>query len=86
MPIIAVLDKPLDIALDLKLDKNEVASAFSVPLQYLMDFAHYHVEMIHRQGQTFPVYFIPYQNHMIWGATAGILAQLQSHITNHNDI
>lgn len=83
MPIVAVYDKPLSIINDLIIDANEVASVFSVPLKYLMDLKHYHVEKVHRQGQTFPVYFIPYQNHMIWGATAGILAQLQAHIANN---
>lgn len=83
MPIVAIYDKPLDILSDLIIDANEVASVFSVPLEFLMDLNHYHVESIHRQGLTFPVYFLPYQNHMIWGATAGILAQLQAHIATH---
>jgi 8-oxo-dGTP pyrophosphatase MutT (NUDIX family) len=81
MPIVAIYDKPLSIENDLIIDSNEVASVFSVPLAFLMDMNHYHVENVHRQGLTFPVYFLPYQSHMIWGATAGILAQLQSHIT-----
>jgi len=81
LPIIAVYDKPLDILYDLVVDDNEVASVFSVPLEYLMNMKHYHVEKVYRRGQTFPVYFIPYQKHMIWGATAGILSQLQAHIS-----
>jgi len=83
LPIVAVYDKPLNIKYDLIIDANEVASVFSVPLKYLMDLKHYHVEKIHRKGQLFPVYFIPYKEHMIWGATAGILAQLQAHISTH---
>lgn len=83
MPIVAVYDKPLSLVNDLIIDANEVASVFSVPLEYLMDLKQYHVEMIRRQGQTYPVYFITYQDHMIWGATAGILAQLQAHIASH---
>lgn len=83
MPIVAIYDKPINIAGDLKIDANEVANVFSVPLAYLMDIKHYYVEMIHRHKSSFPVYFIPFEERMIWGATAGILAQLQKHITTH---
>jgi 8-oxo-dGTP pyrophosphatase MutT (NUDIX family) len=83
MPIVAIYDKPLDISTDLIVDPNEVANVFSVPLAYLMDTQHYYIEMVQRQKTNFPVYFIPYEQRMIWGATAGILAQLQKHMSIH---
>lgn len=83
LPIVAIYDKPIDIQNDLIIDPNEVANVFSVPLAHLMDIKHYYVEMVERQKTSFPVYFIPYQQRMIWGATAGMLAQLQQHITTH---
>ncbi|MFT4654939.1 MAG: 8-oxo-dGTP pyrophosphatase MutT (NUDIX family) [Kangiellaceae bacterium] len=83
MPIVAIYDKPLNINSDLIIDPNEVANVFSVPLAYLMDTQRYYVEMVQRQKKSFPVYFIPYEQRMIWGATAGILAQLQKHISTH---
>ena len=83
LPIVSIYDKPINITTDLEIDENEVANVFSVPLAYLMDFQHYYVEMVKRQESSFPVYFIPYQDRMIWGATAGILAQLQKHISTH---
>jgi 8-oxo-dGTP pyrophosphatase MutT (NUDIX family) len=83
MPIVAVYDKTIDLNTDLIIDPNEVENVFSVPLAFLMDINHYYVETVHRKARSFPVYFIPYQQRMIWGATAGILAQLQKHITTH---
>ncbi|MFT6268942.1 MAG: 8-oxo-dGTP pyrophosphatase MutT (NUDIX family) [Alphaproteobacteria bacterium] len=83
MPIVAIYDKPLNIDIDLIIDPNEVANVFSVPLAYLMDIQRYYVEIVKRHKTSFPVYFIPYEQRMIWGATAGILAQLQKHITTH---
>ncbi len=79
-PVIAQYQKPLDVLQDLIIDANEVASVFHVPLAHLMNKQHYYIEMIQRGNQRFPVYFIPYKNRMIWGATAGMLAQLQEHI------
>ncbi len=79
-PIIAMYDHPLNISEDLAIDENEVASVFHVPLKFLMDESNYFTETIHRNNQSFPVYFIPYEGRMIWGATAGILAQIQQHV------
>lgn len=83
LPIVSIYEKPIDIASDLNIDENEVANVFSVPLAYLMNTNHYYVEMVHKHKTSFPVYFIPYEDRMIWGATAGILAQLQKHISTH---
>jgi 8-oxo-dGTP pyrophosphatase MutT (NUDIX family) len=82
-PIVSIYNKPIDIHNDLVIDPNEVANVFSVPLEYLMNINHYYVETVKKQDASFPVYFIPYEQRMIWGATAGILAQLQKHITTH---
>ena len=83
LPVVSIYDKPLDVHNDLIIDQNEVANVFSVPLAYLMEVQNYYVHMIKRQQTSFPVYFIPYEQRMIWGATAGILAQLQKHISMH---
>ena len=79
-PIISTLSSPICIENDLSIDPNEVEDIFSVPLAYLMDKTNYFVHRVQRGRVQFPIYFIPYQNRTIWGATAGILAQLQAHI------
>lgn len=81
-PIIAKYEKPLDIETNLIIDDNEVASVFHVPLAFLMNENNYFTEVIRRNNNQFPVYFIPYNNKMIWGATAGMMAQLQQHVLN----
>lgn len=83
VPVVAIYDKPIKLDSDLIIDPNEVANVFSVPLAYLMDTQRYYVEMVKRKKNSFPIYFVPYKERMIWGATAGILAQLQKHITTH---
>ncbi|MCW8092271.1 CoA pyrophosphatase [Alteromonas sp. ASW11-130] len=70
---------------ELSLDKNEVASAFEVPLSYLMNRANHLTHHTHRHGQTFPIYFIPWNKHMIWGATAALLRNLSFHLLAEND-
>ncbi|NMH58458.1 CoA pyrophosphatase [Alteromonas ponticola] len=64
----------------LTLDKNEVASAFEAPLSYLMDRENHLTHHTHRHGQTFPIYFIPWKQYMIWGATAALLRNLSFHL------
>ncbi|MGB3725141.1 MAG: CoA pyrophosphatase [Glaciecola sp.] len=80
-PIIAIYNKVLDLHKDLVLDHNEVASVFHVPLAFLMNEQHYFTEHIHRADGVFPVHFIPYNERLIWGATAGMLALLRDHVS-----
>ncbi len=65
---------------NLTLDANEVASAFEVPLAYLINRSNHLTHHTHRQGRTFPIYFIPWKNYMIWGATAALLRNLSFHL------
>ena len=79
-PIISYYTTELCIDRDLQIDPNEVASVFGVPLSFAMNKKHYHEHMIMRDKGHFPVYFLPYKERMIWGATAGMLALLQKHV------
>jgi 8-oxo-dGTP pyrophosphatase MutT (NUDIX family) len=81
-PIVALYKDEIDIEKDLIIDSNEVAQAFSVPLEYLMEPSNYLVQKITRGEHQLPVYFIRYEQYTIWGATAGMLAQLQQHISD----
>lgn len=65
---------------NLVIDKNEVESAFEVPLAHLLDRNNHLTYHTHKNGTTFPIYFIPYGSKMIWGATAAIIRNLSHHI------
>jgi len=60
----------------LELDRSEVESTFEVPLLHILDAAN-HQSRERTLGTTkVLVYDIPYGEHRIWGATAGMLISL----------
>ena len=61
---------------DLKVDPEEVAEVFEVPLKFLMDTRNHQTRSGVWQGVERRYYEIPYGRHYIWGATAGILVNL----------
>jgi len=65
----------------LALDEREVASTFEVPLTHVLDEAN-HLSRERLIGETpIRVHDIPYLEHNIWGATAGILMALYRLVT-----
>ncbi len=62
------------------LSVDEVDAAFEVPLEYILDEGNYRTLNIKRQGSEHPIYFLPFKEHVIWGATAAILYDLALHI------
>ena len=60
----------------LRLNQNEVDTAFEVPLAFLMTPQNYRRESRNWNGLTVNYYVIPHANHKIWGATADILHNL----------
>jgi len=61
----------------LQLDRREVDSTFEVPLAYILDANNHHWrERVIGGGTSVRVYDIPYGEHRIWGATAGMLVSL----------
>ncbi|HUY84023.1 MAG TPA: CoA pyrophosphatase [Steroidobacteraceae bacterium] len=61
----------------LRVEDAEVAEAFEVPLDYLLDEAN-HRERERRIGDaSFTVYDIPFGSRRIWGATAGMVMTLR---------
>jgi 8-oxo-dGTP pyrophosphatase MutT (NUDIX family) len=62
---------------DLKLAPREVESTFEVPLDHILDLDN-HRSRLRMIGETaVQVYDIPFGEHNIWGATAGILVALR---------
>jgi 8-oxo-dGTP pyrophosphatase MutT (NUDIX family) len=61
----------------LTVDPGEVASAFEVPLDFLMDRRNEEHSEREFQGITIPVVTFHYDGHRIWGATASMLLTLR---------
>ena len=75
-PVVALVDPDHHLALS----AHEVASAFEVPLSFLMNPAHHRRHMIEVEGQRREWFSMPWQEdareRFIWGATAGMLRNL----------
>lgn len=61
---------------DLKLDEREVAGTFEVPLAHILDLTNHRARERVIGETSVQVYDIPFEEHNIWGATAGILMSL----------
>jgi 8-oxo-dGTP pyrophosphatase MutT (NUDIX family) len=66
---------------ELKLDAQEVAGTFEVPLVHVLDPANHHSRERAVGTLAVRVYDIPFGEHNIWGATAGILMALHRLLT-----
>ena len=75
-PVVAIL-RP---GFTLRADPSEVAEIFGVPLDYLLDPAHFITGERTVRGVHLPVYTCQYGAHLIWGATAQILHTLRESI------
>lgn len=73
-PVVAMVKPPID----LRLDPNEVAEVFEVPLAFLLDPAQHqrHSHQDRARGRLRHYDAIPYGDHFIWGATAGMILSL----------
>jgi 8-oxo-dGTP pyrophosphatase MutT (NUDIX family) len=60
----------------LKLDEREVAATFEVPLAHVLDESNHRSRERMLGTTAVRVYDIPYREHHIWGATAGMLMGL----------
>ena len=73
-PVVGLVTPPLE----LRLDEFEVAEVFEVPLEFLLDPANHQRNSVVHEGRERLYYAIPYQQYYIWGATAGMLMNLDS--------
>jgi 8-oxo-dGTP pyrophosphatase MutT (NUDIX family) len=65
---------------ELRISADEVANAFEVPLAFLMDPANHQIHSKEFRGAARSFYAMPFEQHYIWGATAGILRVLYERI------
>ncbi|WP_026374769.1 CoA pyrophosphatase [Aestuariibacter salexigens] len=75
VPYIGIVTPPFELTLD----RNEVEEVFEVPLAYLLDMNNHHIQWFTRHGKQRPVYFIPWNDLHIWGATASFVRNLAYH-------
>jgi 8-oxo-dGTP pyrophosphatase MutT (NUDIX family) len=61
---------------DLRVDVEEVAEVFEVPLAFLMDRRNHETHSGVWQGIERRYFAIPFGRHYIWGATAGIIVNM----------
>jgi 8-oxo-dGTP pyrophosphatase MutT (NUDIX family) len=71
-PLVALVEP----GFTLTLNAGEVESAFETPLAFLMDEANHHIHEREWAGRKRRYYAMPYREHYIWGATAGMLRNL----------
>ena len=72
LPVLAVVRA----GFQLSINPNEVDEAFEVPLGFLMDPANHHRHAREWKGSLRHYYAMPYGEHYIWGATAGMLRNM----------
>ena len=65
---------------ELRLNQNEVDTAFEAPLAFLMTPQNHKRESRNWNGLTVKYYVIQFASHNIWGATAGILRNLYERV------
>lgn len=71
-PVVGLVHPPFD----LKLDSFEVAEAFEVPLDFLLDPRNHRRDSRVYMGKRRYFHAMPYDGFYIWGATAGMLMNL----------
>ena len=77
-PIVGIVIPPFD----LNPDDNEVAEVFEVPLSFLLDERNLQRHSREFEGVQRHFFAIPYEDRYIWGATAGMLVNLQRHLSH----
>ena len=80
-PIVAIIENHYEMTIN----PDEVADAFEVPLDFLLDESNRSHVYKEFNGQRYPIYSIPYQERDIWGATAGIIVAFSKQLQNHFD-
>lgn len=69
VPLVAVVTP----GFELDIDTREVAKVFEVPLDFLLDPANHQLHQREWRGRLRTYYAMPYGDHYIWGATAGMI-------------
>lgn len=74
VPVVALVQPEFTLTLD----PAEVAAAFEVPFEFLMNAENHRRDSRVYRGQERFYHAMPYEDHYIWGATAGILKNMHA--------
>lgn len=77
-PVVGVVANPPDF----KACAREVDLLIELPLDFALDARNYRIEEGMRSGLRLPYYVLQWQEHRIWGATAGMLRMLAQQTGN----
>jgi len=77
-PMVGVLKAPYQPTVD----PHEVAEVFEVPLAFLLNGDNHRKDTRIFEGKTRYFWAMPYENHYIWGATAGIIRDFYECMTS----
>ncbi|HRD64711.1 MAG TPA: CoA pyrophosphatase [Candidatus Competibacter sp.] len=77
-PVVGFVTPPFELALD----AFEVAEAFEVPLEFVLDARNHEYRSMFYKGQQRRYYVIPYEDRFIWGATAAMLVSFARRLTD----
>lgn len=75
-PVVALVSPDHTLAIN----EHEVAAAFEVPLAFLMNPANHHRHEREWRGRRRSYYAMPFGEHYIWGATAGMIVNLHERL------
>ena len=75
-PVVAFVRPGFEVVLD----PREVLEVFEVPLPFLMDEANHQKHVREWRGRERSFYAMPYEGRYIWGATAGMLKNMQQRL------
>ncbi len=78
-PVVGVVTPPYKLLLD----DTEVAEAFEVPLEFVLDPRNHQHHSRQYEGQERQFYAIPWRSYFIWGATAGMLVNLYGYLKRY---
>jgi 8-oxo-dGTP pyrophosphatase MutT (NUDIX family) len=76
-PVIGLVTPPFELSPD----GHEVDEVFEVPLAFLLDPANHQRHAREFQGETRQFFAISWRDYYIWGATAGMLVNLQRRLS-----
>jgi len=78
-PVVGLVMPPFELTVD----PFEVAEAFEVPLDFLLDPHNHKEHSLHYRGALRHFFAMPYGDYFIWGATAGMIRSLTARLGLH---
>lgn len=79
VPVIGIVPPDLELAPN----PGEVAQWFEAPLDFVLDPANHREMTFEKDGTVWPVWEIMWQQHRIWGVTAGLIVNLSRRLNWH---